>query len=49
MLELASLICRTKKSMSPVSAQIYLKYSRSSGSTVAVWGKRKIDGGENCH
>ena len=27
MLELASLICHTKKSMSPVSAQIYFKYS----------------------
>ena len=49
MLELASLICQTNKSMSPVSAQIYLKYSRSSGSIVTVWDKRKIAGGENCH
>ena len=42
MLELASLICETNKSMSPVSAQIYLKYSRSSGGAVTVWGKKKL-------
>ena len=46
MLELASLICQTNKSMSPVSAQIYLKYSRSSGGAVTVWGKTKVVGGE---
>ena len=49
MLGLASLICQTNKSMSPASAQICLKYSLSSGCIVAVWGKRKIAGGENCH
>ena len=48
-LRLASLICQTYKSMSSVSAQIYLKYARSSGSIVTVWCKRKIAGGENCH
>ena len=46
MLELDSLICQTNKSMSPVSAQIYLKYSRSSGIIVTVWGKTKVAGGE---
>ena len=46
MLELASLICETNKSMSPVSAQIYLKYSRSSGGAVTVWGKTKVAGDE---
>ena len=46
MLELASLICETNKSMSPVSAQIYMKYSRSSGIIVTVWGKTKVVGGE---
>ena len=46
MLELDSLICQTNKSMSPVSAQIYLKYSRSSGIIVTVWGKTKVGGGE---
>ena len=46
MLELASLICQTNKSMSPVSAQIYLKYSRSSGGAVTLWGKKKVAGDE---
>ena len=46
MLKLASLICQTYKSMSPVSAQIYLKYSRSSEIIVTVWGKTKVAGGE---